>query len=792
VTGARRWPLWSVLMAAMATALWLASTPWLRAFQVHDGVVLLALAAALPMALSGLCARALRFPLAVSYSISAIGLVVFLLAVNGLAANPVWDGLAHVPSQLLTETLPLSGRAYLLTAPLALSWAFGTAAAELAARPVSPSGAVTAVPLAYFALAFAATTSAPVSHTTLEAALLLGATAVCALARQGLILTKGATTGASGGEGRRPSVASGTPVAAHRRRGHLLHSSSARHAGAGALAVGVVVAALAILVPQVPAVAGRPQAVARSTPVRLGTVVDPLDALASLRQASIGAVPVTMFGTQISQPWNGYVAVADLDRYDGGSWTLSATFRPTGGRVPDASGTSAHAPAGAAAAGGTLTTVQHYELERPIGLPFLPILDRAVQVSGMSVDADAATGMLAGAPTLPASYTVVSEAPTKTLTALSPALSVYSTADVPGGGSSAYALPPGSLTDVATAVRFAVNITGRPATRSLLFLQALDNELRARERRVSPREASTSPSAPALAGTSLAQVMNAVTVDRAATPEQFATFYAVVLRFLGVPARVVTGFRAPAAAAATGPLPAGSYAMTDRDAWTWVEVPVVDVGWVVADPTPQATVAAASTPPEQVTPTPTTVPKQATAVPGKGAAHAVAKPVRLQLATSLQVDWRVVLGEGIPGAIVALAVACFAVPALRRRLRRVARHQTGEPRLMAVGAWLELLDGLSRAGVQIPLSATSSEVATTVAQRFGPDLAVPARTVGSAADQAIYSRWWPIGPALAQRAWDEQRRINKGVLRSLSVADRGRALLRVGTAPARPSSGGRQ
>ncbi len=78
----------------------------------------------------------------------------------------------------------------------------------------------------------------------------------------------------------------------------------------------------------------------------------------------------------------------------------------------------------------------------------------------------------------------------------------------------------------------------------------------------------------ALAGTSLAQVINAVTVDRAATPEQFATFFAVLARYLGVPSRVVTGFRAPAAAAATGPLPAGDYGLTNRDAWTWTSCPL--------------------------------------------------------------------------------------------------------------------------------------------------------------------------------------------------------------------------
>ena len=88
--------------------------------------------------------------------------------------------------------------------------------------------------------------------------------------------------------------------------------------------------------------------------------------------------------------------------------------------------------------------------------------------------------------------------------------------------------------------------------------------------------------------------MNAITVDRAATPEQFATFLAVVARYLGVPSRVVTGFRVPAAASATGPLPAGDYSLTNRDAWTWDELPLAGVGWVVVDPTPAATTIAAS------------------------------------------------------------------------------------------------------------------------------------------------------------------------------------------------------
>jgi hypothetical protein len=130
--------------------------------------------------------------------------------------------------------------------------------------------------------------------------------------------------------------------------------------------------------------------------------------------------------------------------------------------------------------------------------------------------------------------------------------------------------------------------------------------------------------------------MNAVTVDRAATPEQFATFFAVVARYLGVPVRLATGFRVPAAASTAGPLPPGSYQLTDRDAWTWDEVPVLGYGWVTVDPTPVRTTADVAPPPEQVTASPTTVPRQVTALPNSGAAHAIAKARQGQAGSSPQ------------------------------------------------------------------------------------------------------------------------------------------------------------
>jgi hypothetical protein len=281
--------------------------------------------------------------------------------------------------------------------------------------------------------------------------------------------------------------------------------------------------------------------------------------------------------------------------------------------------------------------------------------------------------------------------------------------------------------------------------------------------------------------------MNAVTVDHAATPEQFATFFAVVARYLGVPVRVVTGFRTPSAANASAPLPAGKYDLTNRDAWTWDEVPVVGYGWVVVDATPVLTTADPSAPSEPVKAAPRAPAKQATALPGKGAAHAIAKPVKVKLTLPLHLDWALVFGAGLPVAIIlALLVGGLGVPALRRRLRRLARHRLDDPTLLATGAWLELLDGLSRLGVEVPPSATSSDVAAQVADRFGEDLGPAVELVGTLADQALYSTELPVDPESARAAWDSQRRLYRSVRHSVPGRDRAHALLLVGTAPGRP------
>ncbi len=244
----------------------------------------------------------------------------------------------------------------------------------------------------------------------------------------------------------------------------------------------------------------------------------------------------------------------------------------------------------------------------------------------------------------------------------------------------------------------------------------------------------------------------------------------------------------PAAASSEAPVPAGDYTLTNRDTWTWVELPVMGVGWVIVDPTPVATTAAASPPPEQVRATPTTVPRQATALPGSGAAHAIAPHVKVKPSHAVPVNWPLVLGTGVPAAIIlGILVAVLLVPAVRRRLRRSARHRPRDPALLAAGAWLELLDGASRLGLEVPPSATSSEVADQLAEHFGDQFGPPAKSVGAVADQAIYSSLWPVDAGEAKSAWDSQDRLNEALFHSVGYKAKACALMKVGNAPTRPS-----
>jgi hypothetical protein len=754
------------LEAAVATGV--AASPWLRAFAIPGASVLLYGAAAVSVAVPVLVARVWRRPAGVSYAVSAALLIVVVAAVAGLSPSAVGHGLTAGPTRLLTETLPVTGsRAQLLT-PLLLVWLCGAGASEILTRTRHAAPALLAPILAYLA-AYAVTTGSP-QHDDLSGPLLLAALALLALTRRSL--ADGALV-----------VSASPDIDRPRRR------AASRRRAVGALLAALAIAALGVVVPRLPSLSGAPAALERVPPTDSGLVLDPVDVIAELRDGDPSAPARTLFDVTTSASAPGYFPIAFLDDYDGDTWSFDTTFTPSGGRVPAA-------PAGTVGGVQGLDTVKvtaTIRLGRSYSLPFIPMLDRPTHVSGLAVDTDRSDGMVvpadSGVPVAP--YEVTAAVATVTLASI-PATDGL---DLGGLGSSAeLAVPSGTTADIVSGLRYLATITGRQPQPTLAFLQQAEAALEHRTERVDPAlDANSSAPTVSRGGTSLAEVISSVTIAHRATPEQFATFFVLMARQLGVPARLATGFRA-APSPGAAPIPAGTHTVTNRQAWTWAEVPVAGIGWVVADPTPVGVTRETSLPSTAASSTPTTNPPGgATAVPSNvsGGTHALAKPAEPPLPPGAPSR----LAEAALGLLLLVVLLLAAGPglaAVRRLLRRRARRAK-DPAALAVGAWLEVLDGLEVAGMRPEPGATPAEVAGAATQHFGDGVAPAIGAIGALADRAVCSPARPPDLAGATGAWNAQRQVRRRLLTALDRRQRLEALLRVGHQARRPvGAGGRR
>jgi hypothetical protein len=733
---------------------------------------------------------------------SVVGLVVLMWLCAGWHPVAIGDAIARGPSRLFSETLPLTGGRLTLSLLLVVTWVCGSVTAELLLRGRDAVSALALVPpIILYVIAYASTASAP-GRDSVAAALFLVAVGAMALLRYQEMDSAAVVVGPPAigeTEGRPPPW---------------------RPAASGLIIASALALVLLATVPQLPSMSHRPAAPHAFPPTASTVVVDPLDAMAGLRDDAPRAKATTELTVAVSGASAGYLPVAILDDYDGALWQFDAVFRPTGGRIPALAGTATPAVAND-------VVTQAVRIDAPPILPLLPAIGRPVAVRGLAVLADDASGMIvtAGSARAGDTYTVTSRSPEITLADVPPADGFGETAPAVGSAVSAtdYALPTGAGPDVATTLRFLSTIVDQRPEPTVGYLQAVLVALQSREKRIDPALVPAPRSAPAstassgpkhtrpsirsggkarrtstttttmpsplqvVGGTSLSQVINAVTVDRSATPEQFATLFAMIARFEGIPSRVVTGYRIVRSSVGP-PLDPGTYQVTNRQAWAWVEIPIAGIGWVVADPTPDATTGVSAPPPAQGQAPPTTLPaSSADAVPRAGVVgHAVAGPTAVTSGLRHPAPaWLVVL------LVMALVVAVLALvgpgaAGARRAWRRRSRR-SADPTELAVGAWLELLDGLTVAGMRAAPGATSTEVAGDAAFYFGSDVAEPVAEVGRLADLALYSSNASPDHAAAESAWEAQGALRRSIFRTLDRRQKARALLSVGSSPRRPT-----
>lgn len=296
-----------------------------------------------------------------------------------------------------------------------------------------------------------------------------------------------------------------------------------------------------------------------------------------------------------------------------------------------------------------------------------------------------------------------------------------------------------------------------------------------------------------------------VTKTRAGYCQFFAGAMALMLRYLGIPARVAVGFAGGAYEAKQR-----AYVVTDRDAHAWVEVWFKGYGWLPFDPTPAAPGAA---PRETLAGAPKVVSGLgAHGLSRSGAAHAaatgrgastVANVLEVKNGLAKRVGGAPVLrkdggpavrvgGGGSRGArdrglpvllLFAGLAAVAAVIVLAKAAFRMARSIRRDPRGVAGACRHELASFLVDQRVEVPRSATLQELGEVVRHEFGanPEGFVAAATV---------ARFGPPDRAAvaAVDVRQELRSMLKAARRGLTWRDRLRGLLSIRslTRPAEP------
>lgn len=243
--------------------------------------------------------------------------------------------------------------------------------------------------------------------------------------------------------------------------------------------------------------------------------------------------------------------------------------------------------------------------------------------------------------------------------------------------------------------------------------------------------------------------------------EQYATAMALMARELGIPARVIYGYRAN-----------GTSGIHGADVGAWAELQLDELGWVVFHPTPDEDQVLE----EDDTPQP---PKLQPHVPNPPPPPQ--EPENPPLEDDLpidpgeppakedQIDWATIgawlaIG-GIPLLTIVVPIALVLGLKMRRRTRRRNHPQIGN---RVAGAWSELVDKARDLGRSPSPAATRTEQAEQFVGDF-PHIRPRADpvTMSRQADWLVFAPEDPA-PEVVEGYWQETRQVERGLRRSVS------------------------
>ncbi len=208
-------------------------------------------------------------------------------------------------------------------------------------------------------------------------------------------------------------------------------------------------------------------------------------------------------------------------------------------------------------------------------------------------------------------------------------------------------------------------------------------------------------------GNGMAQLTRFITTDKVGYCEQFAAAMAIMARALGIPARVVVGFLAPASRNASG-----TYTYTSDDLHAWPEIYFTDSGWVRFEPTPSARTGTAPAWTRGITGKPS--PALPTKIPNTVKPRPIQKrilPSQGAAPTTPGASHKVPILLGL----LVLVLLASAVPRLLRdsqRRRRLRPHD--DPRVEVNELWNELRATVIDLGVSWPQGRSVREVGQTL------------------------------------------------------------------------------
>ena len=257
--------------------------------------------------------------------------------------------------------------------------------------------------------------------------------------------------------------------------------------------------------------------------------------------------------------------------------------------------------------------------------------------------------------------------------------------------------------------------------------------------------------------------------------QHFAGAMALMLRYLGVPARVAAGFTS-----GTYDPREKEWTVTDHNAHTWVEVWFPRYGWIPFDPTPDRGELTAS----YTAFSPAFDVREAAGLTGL----ANIPEVREQLDRAGGLAGREgqnTGAAGVPEAVARqgrsvltilffLALIAFGAIVAAKQIRRGLRFATRDPRELASACRRDLAGYLADQGIEVPSSMTPRELGALTEERFP----VNAKPFVTALGAARYGPP-PAARSAVANARAELRRLRKRLRGSLGMSERVRGLVRL-------------